>query len=181
MGKKNHDRLIKAFWEENLFTKAGNGDLRSDEFLSLLGYQNPKETMHDYLANYLTLDEDFLWFAEKNYKKYNFVLLLNDIKEWSKYLFKLYGLNKYFKKSIVSGNVHMRKPESQIFLYVTEQLQCNPKECIFIDNSVKNLDAAQKSTGINTVLFNRDNEIYTGNIINNFKELDRFLEENNLV
>ena len=34
--KKEHDRLTKAFREEMLFTKAGNGDLSSDEFLRII-------------------------------------------------------------------------------------------------------------------------------------------------
>lgn len=113
--KKEYGRLTKAFREDCLFTKAGNGDINSDEFLSLLGYPDPIKTMQDYLNNYLTFDKDFLWFAEKNYKRYDFVLLSNDVKEWSSYLFDLYGLHKYFKECIVSGDIHMRKPESRIF------------------------------------------------------------------
>ena len=173
--KKEHDRLTKAFREEKLFTKAGNGDLNSDEFLSLLGYQDPTQTMQDYLTHFLTLDQDFLWFAEQNYMRYDFVLLSNDVKEWSKYLFELYGLHKYFKESIVSGEVHMRKPDSRIFTYAVQHIQRDPQECIFVDNKVRNLDAAQK-TGINTVLFNRDHETYSVNIVNNFRELDCFLK-----
>lgn len=175
--KKEHDRLARAFWEEALFTKAGNGELSSDEFLSLLGYSNPTETMQDYLRNFLTLDKDFLWFAENNYKQYDFVLLSNDVKEWSKYLFELYRLGKYFKDSIVSGDIHMRKPESRIFSYAIERIKCDPRESIFIDNSVKNLNAAAKSVGVNTVLFNRDHEVYSGDVVNNFEELDRFLKD----
>lgn len=173
-GEEEHNRLTKAFRDENLFTKAGNGELSSDEFLSLLGYPNPTETMQDYLTNFLTLDQEFLWFAKRNYKRYDFVLLSNDVKEWSKYLFELHGLQKYFKESIISGEIHMRKSENRIFMYATQYLQCSPQECIFVDNSVQNLNAAQK-IGINTVLFNRDHEIYSGNIVNNFKELDEFL------
>jgi len=175
--KEEYDRLIKAFREENLFTKAGNGDLSSDEFLSLLGYSNPTETMQDYLKNYLTLDPEFLWFAEHNYRQYDFVLLSNDVKEWSKYIFELYGLHKYFKESIISGEIHMCKPEYRIFSYAIQHIQCEPQECIFIDNSVKNLNAAHKSMGINTVLFNRDNEIYSGNTVYNFEELDNLLKD----
>ncbi|MDE6055314.1 MAG: HAD-IA family hydrolase [Lachnospiraceae bacterium] len=170
-----YDRLTKAFREENLFTKAGNGDLSSDEFLSLLGYTNPEKTMQDYLKNYLTLDTDFLQFAENNYRQYDFVLLSNDVKEWSKYLFELHGLHKYFKASFVSGNVHMRKPEIRIFSYALEHIQCSPDECIFVDNSVKNLNAAQ-SIGIDTVLFNRDHESYLGKIVNSFAELEQILK-----
>ena len=173
---KEYGRLTKAFRDECLFTKAGNGELSSDEFLSLLGYPNPTETMQDYLTNFLTLDKDFLRFAECNYKQYDFVLLSNDVKEWSKYLFELYGLQKYFKECIVSGKIHMRKPENRIFAYTIDHLQCNPQECIFVDNSVQNLNVAQKA-GINTVLFNRDNEVYSGNIVNNFQELECFLKK----
>lgn len=173
--KKEHDRLTRAFREEGLFTKAGNGNLSSDEFLSLLGYQNPAETMQDYLAHYLTLDREFLWFAERNCRQYDFVLLSNDVKEWSQYLFDLYGLHKYFKESIVSGEIHMRKPEDRIFSYAVGHMRCRPQECIFIDNSVRNLNAAQKA-GINTVLFNRDNAGCSGNIVNDFRELDSFLK-----
>lgn len=175
---KEYDRLTDAFRAKNLFTKAGNGELSSDEFLSLLGYSNPTETMRDYLTNYLTLDQEFLQFAISNYRQYDFVLLSNDVKEWSKYLFELYGLQKYFKERIVSGEIHMRKPENRIFVYAAEHLQCNPQECILIDNSVPNLKAA-KETGMNTVLFNRDHIAYSGNTVNNFKELDQFLRQFN--
>lgn len=190
--RNEHNRLTRAFREEFLFTKAGNGELSSDEFLSLLGYPNPAETMRDYLTNFLTLDQEFLWFAERNYKRYDFVLLSNDVKEWSKYLFELHGLQKYFKESIISGEIRMRKPENRIFDYTIKHLQCIskgiqciskgihciPQECVFVDNSVKNLIAAQEA-GINTVLFNRDNEVYSGDIVNNFYELDRLLKKYN--
>lgn len=172
--KKEHDRLTKAFREDCLFTKAGNGDLSSDEFLSLLGYPDPTETMRDYLTNYLTFDKDFLQFAEHNYMQYDFVLLSNDVKEWSRYLLELHGIQKYFKECIVSGEVHMRKPESRIFDYAIGLMQRSPQEGILVDNSVQNLNAAQKA-GINTVLFNRDHEAYAGNVVNNFQELDSIL------
>lgn len=63
--QQEHDRLTKAFREDCLFTKAGNGELSLDEFLSLLGFQNSTEVMRDYLRNYLTFDKEFLWFAEQ--------------------------------------------------------------------------------------------------------------------
>ena len=174
-----YDRITKAFRKDKLFTKAGNGDLSSNEFLSLLGFCNPEETMQDYLAHYLTLDKDFIWFAEKYCEQYDFVLLSNDVKEWNRYLFDRHGLHKYFKDSIVSGDIHMRKPESSIFTYTLKHLQVRPEECLFIDNSVKNLNMAE-SLNIGTVLFNRDNETYPGNTVNNFLELDQLLQNSSI-
>lgn len=168
--KRNSQSSVARF-----FTKAGNGELSSDEFLSLLGYPDPRETMRDYLTHFLTLDQDFLWFAERNYRQYDFVLLSNDVKEWSDYLFTLHGLQKYFKERIISGEVHMRKPEKRIFDYTIQHLQCDPQECVFVDNSVQNLNTA-KETGIHTVLFNRDHEVYSGAAVNNFHELNRLLK-----
>ncbi len=173
---KEHDRLTRAFREEFLFTKAGNGEISSDEFLSRLGYPNPQEAMEDYLTNYLTLDPDFIRFAECHYRQCDFVLFSNDVKEWSKYLISLYGLQKFFKDTIVSGEIHMRKPENRIFTHTLERLQCRPRNCIFVDNSVRNINAARKA-GLETVLFNRDHEAYSGNIVSNFQELGIFLKE----
>ena len=51
----------------------------------------------------------------------------------------------------------------------------SPDECIFVDSSIKNLNAAQ-SIGIDTVLFDRDHEVYSGNIVNSFAELEQILK-----
>ncbi len=86
-----------------------------------------------------------------------------------------HGLQKYFKECIVSGAVHMRKPENRIFTHAVNHLNCKPHECILVDNSVQNLKAAQKA-GMETILFQRDNDAYSGNIVNNFQELEYFLK-----
>lgn len=172
---KERDRLTRAFREENYFTRAGNGELSSDAFLSLLGYPNPAETMRDYLTNYLTLDPGFPKFAEGHYRQYDFVLLSNDVREWSKFLLELHGLRKYFQDAIVSGDIRMRKPESRIFAHTLQRLRCDPQDCTLIDNSVQNLRAAQEA-GMEAVLFNRDHVAYSGSVVNDFPELARFLK-----
>ena len=78
-----HGRLIKLLKEDQLFTKAGNGEIGSEEFMTLLGYENPSYHMKNYIENYLTLDEGFVNFAGKYADRCDFVLLSNDISEWS--------------------------------------------------------------------------------------------------
>lgn len=170
-----HERLKKAFREERCFTRAQLGELTNAEFLSYLGYASPKETMEDYLENYLTLDEMFIDFVEKCRKIYDMCLLSNDVLEWSEYLTEYYQINDYFKEKIVSGQVHLRKPDKEIFLYTLQKLGCDPEQCVFVDNSVKNLLVAEE-LGIQTILFNRDGEEYDGRVVNNFEELAEMLQ-----
>lgn len=169
-----HERLKKAFREERCFTRAQLGELTNAKFLSYLGYAFPKETMMDYLENYLTLDEMFIDFAEKYSKIYDMCLLSNDVLEWSEYLIEYYQINGYFKERIVSGQVHLRKPDKEIFLYTLQKLRCEPDQCVFVDNSVKNLLVAEE-LGIQTILFNRDGEEYDGRVVNDFEELAEML------
>lgn len=173
--ESEYDRLTKAFKEEKYFSKAQKGELSNESFLKYLGYHNPKETMEDYLKNYLTLDEQFPEFAQANSKRIDFCLLSNDVLEWSDFLTEYHGMNIYFKEKIVSGAVHLRKPDKEIFECALERLQCVPQDCIYVDNSVKNLRAAEE-LGMQTILFNRDGENYEGHVVNDFKELAELLQ-----
>lgn len=114
-------------------------------------------------------------FAEKYSKKYAFCLLSNDVLEWSKFLTGYHRINHYFMDKIVSGEVHMRKPDKEIFIYSLKRLGCDPEQCIFIDNSIKNLLVAEE-LGIQTILFNRDGVQYEGRSVADFDTLDRMLE-----
>ena len=116
-----HDRITKAFRVDRLFTKAGNGEITSDEFLTALGYENPQFHMRDYIENHLTMDEDFYVFAEIMKHKYKFALLSNDVSEWSKYITEHYKLNEYLLTKIISADVHCRKPEKKIYEIALER------------------------------------------------------------
>lgn len=174
-GKAEHERLKRQIRDEQLFTKTSNGEFTSDEFLTMLGYENPQFHMKEYIENHLTLDSEFMDFAKKYSGKYEFVLLSNDVSEWSAYITEYYQLNPYFKNKIVSGDVKCRKPDRKIYELTLAQIGRKPSECIFVDNSVKNLEVAE-NLGITSVLFNRDGEEYTGRIVNSFEELAEMLE-----
>lgn len=170
-----HGRIKRIIKDEQCFTKTQRGELSSAQFLSYLGYDSPRETMEDYLKNYLTLDEMFRTFAEKYSKLYDFCLLSNDVLEWSEFLTDYHQINQYFADKIVSGEVHMRKPDKEIFTYTLKRLGCNPEQCVFIDNSVSNLLVAEE-LGIQTILFNRDGVEYDGRVVNDFEALGEMLD-----
>lgn len=128
----------------------------------------------DYLDNYLTFDKDFLECAQTLKGRFKLAILSNDVSEWSEYLTKNNGIKDYFDVSIISGNVGCRKPDCSIYESMLEKLNCPPEECLFIDNTVKNLITAE-NLGMDTVLFNRDNESFHGKIVYSFKELGDLL------
>ncbi|MDR1689394.1 MAG: HAD-IA family hydrolase [Clostridiales bacterium] len=169
-----HERIMKLIIVDKLFTKAGNGEITSDEFLTAIGFKNPAFHMRDYIENHLTMDEGFYVFAEAMKEKYNYALLSNDVSAWSKYITAYYKLDKYFPVKIVSADVFCRKPEIKIFQIALERLGIPAEECIFIDNSTENLNAAS-SVGMDVILFNRDNESYDGKTIYSFEELARLV------
>ena len=171
---REHERITQLFRKEKLFTKAGNGELSSDEFLTLLGYDDPQFHMRNYIENHLTLDPAFIPFAERFHREYDFVLLSNDVSEWSKHITGFHRLDKYFRRKIVSGDVKCRKPDRQIFKIALEAVENQPGECLFVDNSIENLHAAE-TLGIVPILFNRDGVEYDGITVNSFEELAELL------
>lgn len=170
----HHERLTYQIRQEKLFTKAQIGELSSDEFLTQLGYDDPQYHMRNYIEKYLTLDEGFISFAKKYSDDYEFVLLSNDVSEWSAYIAEYHNLNRFFSHRIVSGDVHCRKPDARIYEIALERIGKRPEDCVFIDNSVKNLNAAE-CLGIRAILFNRDNEEYNGCVVYSFSELEKIL------
>lgn len=173
--ESEYERITRQLRVEKLFTKAGNGEITSDEFLSMLGFKDTQYHMRDYIENHLTLDAGFVPFAEKLAGQYEFVLLSNDVSEWSAYITRFHGLDKYFTHKIVSGDVKCRKPDKKIYELALERIGKKPAECLFIDNTGKNLLVAQE-LGIVPVMFDRDKEEYAGIKVNTFEELEQVIE-----
>jgi putative hydrolase of the HAD superfamily len=65
-------------------------------------------------------------------------------------------LKGLFDVVIISANVHSRKTEEDIFVEALKQSGLAAEECVFIDNTIENLDAPNRM-GFKTVYF--DDEI----------------------
>jgi len=61
-------------------------------------------------------------------------------------------LREYFEVIVDSSEVHILKPDERIFKILLERMALKPEECLFIDDEVKNIDAA-KTLGFKTVHF----------------------------
>lgn len=63
--------------------------------------------------------------------------------------FKIPNLSAYFEKLYLSYEVGMRKPDAEIFQLVLSENKLDPKETLFIDDSIQHIESAKK-LGIQT-------------------------------
>lgn len=83
---------------------------------------------------------------------YKTVLLSNSSSDYLRNELKQHDLEKYFDEIFISSEVGLIKPEPEVFEHAMHKLNVRPEECIFTDDSPRNIAAAEK-LGINVVLF----------------------------
>ncbi len=71
-------------------------------------------------------------------------LLSVHAKEWIDYCEKKFDYHKLFHSTLYSFEVGLRKPEKRIYELLLKKLGLKPEECIFIDDKLKNLVAAEE-------------------------------------
>jgi len=75
----------------------------------------------------------------------------NDVDEWSTKLRERFGLERYIRNWFISSEIGARKPDRKIFLVALERLGTTAGQVLFVDDRVRNLDAAAR-LGMRTVL-----------------------------
>lgn len=85
-------------------------------------------------------------------QRWNLHLLSNVPAEKFTILYKKHDFLHLFDQLIISGEIKMIKPNLDIFHYTLNKIQLPAHECLFIDDSLPNILAAQ-SLGIQTIHF----------------------------
>jgi putative hydrolase of the HAD superfamily len=52
-------------------------------------------------------------------------------------------LAELFEAAVISGEVHMHKPQPEIYRLAAERLEAGPRECIFVDDLRENCEGAE--------------------------------------
>jgi putative hydrolase of the HAD superfamily len=88
---------------------------------------------------------------------YGMGLLTNNVREWEPLWRTMLPVDEIFEVVVDSGFVGCRKPDREIYDLTLERMGgLTPKECLFIDDTDVNCDAARE-LGMSTVHY-RDNE-----------------------
>jgi HAD superfamily hydrolase (TIGR01509 family) len=169
-GSNDIDRI------NSLYTAASLGNINSTELWQAVGINPSMED--EYLLRH-KLTHGLIEFLEAiNSKGGEVWCLSNDIAEWAKKLRARFKLERYIRGFIISGDVGLRKPDLAIFQYLLKRLGIDAGDAVFVDDNLKNLDAAIE-LGLKTILFDAGgNFSHSGHeTVRNFNELLRCLSQ----
>jgi putative hydrolase of the HAD superfamily len=142
----------------------------------IIGKEDLKQTLKEYFKNHnFSYDVDkFIayWFskdANVDANLLNFIdaernnfskicLATNQEKYRAEYLWQEMGLSKHFDEFFYSGDLGCSKPEEDFYQLVTNNLEVQPEDIYFWDDSHKNVDGASKF-GWNSFFFENMNLI----------------------
>ena len=134
-----------------------HGDVSEDEYISSVLREYPMLGQHGWLKDHILNNfkevegtrEIILKLRSRGYKM---ALLSVHAKEWIEYCEKKFDFHKLFDVLCYSYVTKVSKPDPASFQNALKALDAGPEECIFIDDSQVNIDAAQR-LGIFSILF----------------------------
>lgn len=115
-----------------------------------------KEQWHKMIGNEITGSLDILKALKQ--QGYGLYGLTNWSAETFPYVYYSYDFFRLFDDIVVSGREHMKKPDAEIYQLCLSRNHLNAQECVFIDDSIKNVEASQ-ALGIQSVLFKNPKQL----------------------
>lgn len=149
----SRDFVIKVF-HNNIFTQYDLGLIDRDKLIAALSENanEPIEVVISFMNNRLlkkhnTVFKPMISLVKKlKSQGYKTFILSNMGKDMSEVLKSMLGI-KNFDDIIFSCDVHMIKPNKDIYEYAIRKFGINPNETLFIDDNLANLEPFEKLGG----------------------------------
>ena len=158
-----YEQLIGTRWDmhnmpadiTSAIHKYDRGHISDEAFIWVFQQYSDSSDPRAFIAAWNSLLGDIkkerLAMLERLRSDYNLVILSNinnlHLRKIYIYLKKEYGItdfeNRYFDHVFYSHHIGMRKPDAEIYPYVTETLKVNKSDILFIDDLSENITEAQ--------------------------------------
>ena len=125
------------------------------DFCNDVGKQIPYQVLIDSFKN-TALDERMFNYIKELKKSYRIGMITDNKVDRIEIILKHNHCTDYFDVVAISAKQHSGKENSPIFQYVLDNLKVKATECVFIDNTEKNLLVPARM-GMKTVLFDDEN------------------------
>lgn len=133
LGKISHEELLKRYIADKQL------DLSTQEFAELMERD-------------ITPMEDMPELIQKLAEKVKIIVINNEGKELTDAKIRRSTVSQYIDQVIPSCDVHLIKPDPNYFRKVLKMIHATPAECLFVDDSSKNV-ASARSLGIDAIVF----------------------------
>ena len=156
LGIENFEDMFSQFKADELFEKLETGSITEVDFYSAIKKKtgvkvSDAEIDTAWNALILKFRTESLQYLETLSKSYKLYLLSNTNSIHLKYFKQLFTeqtskplLDEYFTKAWYSNEVGLRKPGAEIFEFVLNDENLNAAETLFIDDTLSNIETAQK-------------------------------------
>lgn len=151
------DKLKTEYYKYN--KRLLNGELTHrdmwSDFCKNIGHNIECSVLIDSFRN-TPLDGEMLSFVKELKTNYKIGMITDNKCDRIEEILSYYKLSDLFDAVSVSAEYKSGKESAHIFNMTAEKLTAAPNECIFVDNTAKNLIAA-KQIGMKTILFDDEN------------------------
>jgi HAD superfamily hydrolase (TIGR01509 family) len=139
---------------DKLFKRLDLGEIVQEEFINTLSKYSgmTEEAINSYYDSTELIDEATIHLIKRLKPHYKIGLLSNAPSKYLRNILKKHSHEGLFDKIVISGEVKLVKPSSEVFHHILEKLESKPQETIFIDDNIKNVRAAEE-LGITGVQF----------------------------
>jgi putative hydrolase of the HAD superfamily len=139
MGAKTRDIQDKYYCGKISTEEFWNNVIAALSVTDLTG----KDLGDAYRASY-TLYPGMLERAGQLRSEHNVALLSNLTEIMMRHIIETHHIERYFDELFFSNTIGFMKPDSEAYNIVLRKMDAKPEESLFIDDSQKNVDAAQK-------------------------------------
>ena len=172
--KEYREKFFNAVFKGQEWADLDKGVLEYSDAVKIFSEKIPecsseiKKLFDNYILDVLEPIEKNIEIMKSLKGKYKLFVLSNFHYPAFDYIFKNWEFFKYFDGKVVSGHCKLLKPEKKIYELLCLTYSLKPNECVFIDDTKVNIEAAEEF-GIN------------GIHLTDINILEEKLKENNLI
>jgi glucose-1-phosphatase len=162
LGAENFEQLFRIGHAESFFKDYEDGTITDDEFVQALkGILKPGTSEETIVAAWNAMLLDFpperIELLKELGKTYRLFLFSNTneihLKAFNAIFAATFGeltIDSLFEKSYYSHTMKMRKPDVAAFQKIIDENKLHPKETLFVDDAIVNIEGAKKA-GLQTL------------------------------
>jgi FMN phosphatase YigB (HAD superfamily) len=132
---------------EAKYIEASLGNMTAEQFWKDVGVDSGLEDR--YLSKHELMPGADMVLGLGRSASFPICCISNDVREWSEKLRKRFALEGRIKYWFISGDIGSRKPDEHIYRFALNSLAVPAERVLFVDDRIKNLDAAAR-LGMNT-------------------------------